>query len=219
MRTLRWGWRAVEVVLALLGLVGVPDAIKKWSGWLTAMDQDLARWLLIGFVIVSLVLTESKAVRSRIAGALRAVADFSVSRFDFGRKIELEIEQGLNAITFTPAFSAIHLENHDIMVLDAFLGAIRVVNNDSGSTTVDRIWLEVKGLKPRGAPSRCDLEGDRVIGARRFGRFRLTYCQVYLGVMQQTGWQKKVRLRAKVLGFGVVSIRLPEHVFTGPHFT
>jgi len=41
-------------LLAIIGLAGVPDDLKTWAGWLTVVDQDLARWLFVSAAIAIL---------------------------------------------------------------------------------------------------------------------------------------------------------------------
>lgn len=61
----------ISGILFVLGLAGIPDSIKIWSGWigdiLTVMDQNLARWIFlgVGLFLFSYVHDSHKRIWSR----------------------------------------------------------------------------------------------------------------------------------------------------------
>lgn len=69
------GWlrsilRILSVVLVIVGLAGLPDDIRRWAGWIDALDADTWRWtFVIGGVMIFValqLLTHSKTEQSAL---------------------------------------------------------------------------------------------------------------------------------------------------------
>ena len=61
----RWWWWIPSALLAVIGLGGVPDDLRTWTEWVTAMDFELVRTVAAVLAFVGIVVSVGLGIRDR----------------------------------------------------------------------------------------------------------------------------------------------------------